>query len=631
MDNAGTLSTLTCVLNSSLSMRFVEGTALGLLASAQALSDLSKDHQYRRFSPPPSPEPIVVTELPLPPITPSDKNGSCTPAINPRRTGCLLQSSQIQSGNFLPDNNHVTVSMEFAGAPSSIYNGTQLIIVKADNTTFPNGDPWKCITCGVPKKNKIGSTALSPYPQAFVDGKRALVGTNIVDCGSAQLASKECTPDKVHIYPIRFNGGEMRELRIHPDNIHIGFNSFAFNSGQLDQYAYFGRLEFNDSSHQPGYDIVKVTRLFNSNYPQPVSTKGNQLILNDSAIAVGELRGFSGRGKEVIYIGSPVESCNIDVFAADLTTGKVRRLTSHPEYVDPIDISPDDRSQAILDTRGTGRQMFMAGMRGVPPIIDIIVTTAASSTRNNGARRFFRPWLLDYDGDRGDYFGQQINAGEDGSAGSINDSNWNAGADPKWSFDGTRIAYYENLVVSPACGGKNPLPCPKSTEPGGRVTRLMLAHLTSRQPLKLDPAEPVADEVPWGVLLKGEDELPERSYPGQGNYTVVGKASGAASVSLIFDQDMMKTVAVTYRNYSDDGRIVIEGSERVTRTVEKMTTNKIGWYSNLTSTGDQNATKKTSPGGFHLEIDSLTNIFKANGTLTTTVDGNEWKQPLNGT
>ncbi|KAH8431481.1 uncharacterized protein LDX57_009144 [Aspergillus melleus] len=612
-------------------MRFVTGATLGLLASVQAASAISTQNNHKRFAAPPSPEPIVVTELPLPPVTPNDKNGSCTPAINPRRTGCMLQSSRIEGGNFLPDNNHVTISVTFAGAPTSIYNGTHLVIVKADNTTFPNGDPWKCITCGVPEKNKVGSTELSPYAQAFHDGKRVLVGNNIVDCGSSELASKDCTPDKVHIYPVRFSGGELRELRIHPDNVHLGFNSFTISSGNLGQFAYFGRLQFNDSSAEPGYDVVKVTRLFNPSSSQPMKAKGNQLVFNESAIAVGELRGFTGRGKEVIYVGSPVESCNIDVFAADLTTGKVRRLTSHPEYVDPIDISPDDSSQVILDTRGTGRQMFMAGMRGIPPIIDMIVTTAASSTRNNGARRFFLPWLLDHDGDRGDYFGQQINAGGDGSPGSINDPNWNAAADPKWSFDGTRIAYAENLVVSPACGGKNPLPCPNSTAPGGRVTRLMLARLASRQPLKLDRVEPVADEVPWGVPVTESTELPERPFPAQGNYTLNGKASGTASVSVVYEGDLIKTVAVTYRNYSDDGKITIEGSEKVTRTLEQVTTNKIDWYSNLTSTGEQKAIKKTSPGGFHLEVDSLTNIFKANGTLTTTVDGKEWKQPANGT
>ncbi|XVQ11818.1 hypothetical protein ACQP1W_04300 [Spirillospora sp. CA-255316] len=94
---------------------------------------------------------------------------------------------------------------------------------------------------------------------------------------------------------------------------------------------------------------------------------------NSEAITVGELRGFSGSGREVTYIGYPAESSNIDVFAADLKTSKVRRLTAHPEYIDPIDISPDDRWTAAMDTRGTDHQMFLAGMRGIPPVTDLIM------------------------------------------------------------------------------------------------------------------------------------------------------------------------------------------------------------------------------------------------------------------
>jgi hypothetical protein len=35
-------------------------------------------------------------------------------------------------------------------------------------------------------------------------------------------------------------------------------------------------------------------------------------------------------------------------------------------------------------------------------------------------RRFFQPFLIDRYGDRGDYFGQQVNAEGDGSNGAIN-------------------------------------------------------------------------------------------------------------------------------------------------------------------------------------------------------------------
>ena len=56
--------------------------------------------------PPPDPEPVAVTRLPLPPIAPSDDAGSCSLEINPHGTGCFGKVSKLQSGSFLPDNNH---------------------------------------------------------------------------------------------------------------------------------------------------------------------------------------------------------------------------------------------------------------------------------------------------------------------------------------------------------------------------------------------------------------------------------------------------------------------------------------------------------------------------------------------
>lgn len=587
---------------------------------------------------PPDPEPIHIVELPLPPVSPSEP-GSC-PELNPQGTGCIAVDSNLQGGSFLPDGNHVLATVNFTGAPpspdpSSIYTGMQLIIVRTNGTTFSNGDPWKCITCGVPDENKEGSEELVEYPQSFKDGRRAMAATSIVDCGTAQLASPECTPDKVHIYPIWWEGGTIRELRLHPDNVHLGFNSFTQENGALGQFGYFGRLRFNPSPTgkplTPRYEVVNVTRLFDPDAPQPFTVNGSEIKLNSSAVSVGELRGFSGSGKEVTYIGYPAESSNWDIFAADLTTGKVRRLTQHPEYVDPVDISPDDKWTVVLDTRGTDRQMWLSGMRDIPPITDLITADITSATRNNRQRRFFQPWLIDHDGDRGSYFGQQINAAGDGSDGAINDPNWNARADPRWSPDGTQIMYYQSLVQAPSCGGKNPLPCPVSTAPGGRVQRLMLATLTDRSPLPPQPAASVPEYIPWGVPYNPKDPNPKRYAVSLGSYTLHGKASGTANVKITGKNNIINSIAVKYTNFSNDGITTLVGTENVTVSHTSISSARADWYSDLTSNGEVEASRRTGPGGFHLEIDAMTNIFNANGTMTTTIDGVVYEQPANGT
>ncbi|KAI1653206.1 hypothetical protein F4813DRAFT_400243 [Daldinia decipiens] len=246
-------------------------------------------------SPPPEPEPIDVIELPLP------------PAAFYRMEGL------IQPGSFLPDGSHVIARVNYTGAPDSgsIYTGDQLILIKSDGTTFCNGSPFKCVTCGIPQDNAAGRANDLDYPQAFRDGNRILAGTNIVDCGEFDLSSDRCVPESTFIYPIRWNtavagsgeGGIIRELHLHPDNIHIGFNSFVSTAGKLGQYGYVGQLEFNPSPTTglpmaSRYDLANVNVLVSDGIRnQPLLFDGNRIRVNPDAIAVGEFRGFSGSGR----------------------------------------------------------------------------------------------------------------------------------------------------------------------------------------------------------------------------------------------------------------------------------------------------------------------------------------------
>ncbi|KAH7186885.1 hypothetical protein BKA60DRAFT_531708 [Fusarium oxysporum] len=618
----------------------------GSLVTAAAIEPRSANS----VPPPPKPEPVHLKRLPLPPGISDNAPGACTTKINPRGTGCMPVKSlrAFQSGEFLPDGKHVLALVPYIGAPlapdpASIYNGSQIIIIKTDGSKFSNGDKWKCITCGVPAENAVGQTPTYDYPQAFDDGKRILFGSNIADCGDHLLISDECTPDQLHVYRIHWDvsadgsgaGGSIRELRLHPDNVHLGFSSFTVGA-KLGQFAYFGRLKFNPKPTTglplaPRYDLIKVYRLYRTDLPAPVATQGSQLTLNTSAISVGELRGFSGRGDEAVYVGNPVESCNLDIFAVDLQSGRVRRITSDPGYVDPIEASPDGKWWAIMDTRGTDRQTFLAGMRNVPPLIDLVTTTISSSIRNNGQRRFFSPWLLDAYGDRqGDnYYGQKINGPGSSKSGSgdLRDPEWNGQADPQWSPDSTQVVYWEAHVEAPACGGINPLPCYPSKEPDGKDIRIVLATFTARRPAKYTPVDTVPDDIPWAELYVPGSSTPDRKGVTPGRYTLDAKASGYAEVAITPAQ-----VAITYNNYSDDGKIFLNGWENATTASDSLTQSHVDWYSNLTQTGPGiYNTKKTSADGFHITIDVLTNEFNANGTLTTTIDGKKYSAPPNGT
>jgi hypothetical protein len=276
-------------------------------------------------------------------------------------------------------------------------------------------------------------------------------------------------------------------------------------------------------------------------------------------------------------------------------------------------------------------------MRHIPPITDLVSVSLTSSVRNNGRRRFFRPCLLDRHGDRGSYFGQRINdqgSGEPGS-GDYNDPEWNGRADPRFSFDSTKIVYWEEQTFAPACGSVNPLPCYASKERDGIRQRIVVATLIGREPRQPPKVEIASDDVPWGKPYVPGVETPAPANLPAGNYTLDGKFSGAARVELLAFSETnprINQVSVTYNIFSDDGDIFLIGTERVIHQQVDTYTQYYDWHSDLTQMiGSVVNTKKTGRGGIQMLMDFTVNNFSANGTLVTTLDGKDYYQPLNFT
>src|SRR5207244_7527323 len=123
----------------------------------------------------------------------------------------------------------------------------------------------------------------------------------------------------------------------------------------------------------PRFELDHVTRLHNpavANQPfRPDPAHPGELLHNPLSPNIGEFRGWTKDGKEAIGLNAPFESANIDLFGVSLATGATRRLTRNPEYIDPIDSSPDSNWFVLADTReccGTnGRQVLMADLQGI--------------------------------------------------------------------------------------------------------------------------------------------------------------------------------------------------------------------------------------------------------------------------
>jgi hypothetical protein len=662
----------------------VQPLILSVLAIAMAIGPLSTGNaadntlsvdmlpEVRNNPPAPQPEPVVISELPLPPTAPSTADGSCRAAINPHRTGCIAgyDNGIFEGPSYMWDGKHVLIPVEFAGAPAapdtaSIYSGQQVIAIKVDGKSFPNGDAWKCITCGVPAENSKGAnTTQAPgagyisgsvgggpqapsgpiniivdHPQAFHDARRMIAGTNVVDCGHYRLTDPACMPNRVHIYPIRFNmsadgsgtGGPMRELRLHPDDVHLGFTNYNVGLGGT----VMARLVFNPAPKTglplvPRYDLEQPWLLASARpeygFFMADPHHPGYLLHNKPRGAIGEFRGWSSDGKWA-FGNYWEESGNADLFMTSLASGESIRVTRDPAYTDPMKMSPDDKWNVVMDNRQGERHMWYAAMVGIPPLTDQLALSVSTFSWRNANRRFFQPYLLDRYGDRGNYHGQQLNAGP-GTPGSASDPNWNGRADPAWSPDGTKVVYWQALVTTPACGGANPLSCPKSIEPGGRRTRLMIAHLTSRKPLSMKPIVPVSDAIPWGVAYRPGEKAAGREPLKAGKYIMKGWVSGSAEVEIRRGENDTEItfIGAQYNHFSMDGGHFIDGTESVERSGSGRNA-PIVWHSDLKASGLQNGTKVTSePSGFTLGGFGR----PSEGTLTTIIDGKVYTAPATG-
>jgi hypothetical protein len=614
---------------------------------------------------------VTISELPLPPTVPAI--GVCT---NP--SGCVSANwGALGSPGFFWDPHDVLVGVTYAGAPGSNYDGPQVLLVKTDGSTFPGGDPWKCLTCGVslptdPATNTPAITVTTyPPPHALPGDHQVLVGNGILQCGHGDVpvTDPSCTTANTHIYPIYWGSHPLgapvdptnprlgtygREWRLNPDGVHLGWSQLV-TSPTFNEFLFMGRLTFDDETDpaHPRYNLTNISLLPNA-APYVVAA-GDQLQFEPHQM-IGEFRGWTSDGQSLLGIQS-YDSDSIDAWATSLATGRSVPLTNHAEYTDPMFMSPNGEWLLAEEVLGSGRLDFISGMRGIPPLTDQLTTTGyVSGIRNNFNRRFFLPWLVAPDGNQNGQVqakSEQINAGSGPFSYQCTPENpafcWNAAADPVWLADSTGVVWAENL----ACGANTnppqfmviPPPCSKSTEPGGRNSRVMIARFPTLQPSVPSPPAPVSDTVPWGIpFTLGQTPLPTQTpaLP-PGTFTLQGNIRGSASVVVTDNTSgLITSIAVTYHDFTNLPGYVINGTE----SVENNGTNNpfaemVTWFENLTLSGRHIGSKVTTPcasltptcsNGFTLGFQTLIlNNFQASGTITTTIDGNTYTQPANGT
>lgn len=115
-----------------------------------------------------------------------------------------------------------------------------------------------------------------------------------------------------------------------------------------------------------------------------------------------------------------------------------------------------------------------------------------------------------------------------------------------------------------------------------------------------------------------------------GTYTVDGKYSGTVAVVIKAEAGTttLSSVSVTYHRYSDISGDIINGTESV--SVSGGLFGLVTFHEQLTLSGRDTGSKVTSePGGYSVSaIAVATGAYQPTGTMTTTLNGHAYTQPV---
>jgi hypothetical protein len=457
----------------------------------------------------------------------------------------------------------------FSGQPEGS-SRVELLAVREDGAAF------RCLSCGVAPE--VEGPLLKPLP--FPDGRRIVLRVGEQNPGrAADHAVLECRPsvaecDDAELVPIVIPPDDpailrqdQRELKIAPDGRHVGFTQVrATAAGGSLLTAVVGILEREGATYQ-----VRDAR-----------------VVSDT----GELKGFTRDGKSVIVAGftSPYEAANPDVMTIELATGAETRVTHYPDYDEPVDFSPDGswfvvgsgRRQGLFETVAQLRRPNFLG-EGLEPLV------AALFVNERGS--LIQPWIVQTDRESADHPGQQLNP--DSAA-----EGYGGRAFPNWHPDGTRVVFWEGTTdpnLPPTTG-----------------TRIVVARLTERRPIAA-PSDRTSPDPNWAPPLEGFVPVPPplpASRAGERSGSVEIAESSAAGVQII---------DVTYREFSDDGEFVIDGTERAEFTGGL--TGRTAYTADLTLGGRHH--------GF-LRADAVITAAGIDGLIESEVDGRRLALPRPG-
>jgi hypothetical protein len=301
------------------------------------------------------------------------------------------------------------------------------------------------------------------------------------------------------------------------------------------------------------------------------------------------LKNFTPDGKAVLvsaFTTLPDRVANPDVVRVDLDNGHQSRMTFADDYDEDIDVSSDGTSYVVASGRTTGLFETVSQVRR-PNFVGPGIEPLTAYLFVNHRSELLEPWLVEAGAEAHGDLGRQVNPD------SLADG-YDARVPMSWSPTGDRLLFWE--------GRSDP------NGPPTGDTRIVVAHLARAHAAADPPA--ATPSATWAPALAGFVP-PAARMPASRD----GRRQGSVTITRRTEGDQ-QVIEVGYRDFSDDGTWVLNGSESA--TYGSGTLGSTTYVADIELTG--------SHAGY-LRADATISAGGMEGSVTSSVDGHRLHLP----
>ena len=446
------------------------------------------------------------------------------------------------------------------------YSGKVLVVYRTDRDPNSNnyyniavanddGGDFRNLFSGIIEpREKANGIRFMP----FQDNTRILLGDYVLECTPDIDRCEKAVLIPV-IYPREMCEGpnvmkHWSEIIISPDNEHIAWTSLRTDIGAANAIGLLSREKDNY--------IIKNTQII-SELEYYKSDEANEGFILPQTLRGGELKQFI-RGGTAISLAGAKQSVLTSSIVQDLVSEEILQVTNLPCYDETTIFSPDERLGVVMSTRGSARTNFaILGLlprpmrvRALSGLINPVYMYAVAGVRKY-RKGNIGPVLIDI----------ERSMHEEGYQGVLlndPDEEWVFVSPLSWHPEGKKVLWNEVLR-------------------GTEKRRIRRAELLDYQPGDPIPLKKTPDNIPYGIHdLSRLQNLPDVGIEGK----IAGEHSGYAEYVRVGEEPLPAfngSAAVTYVNYSDDGKTFYNGFEKAGYSMTKE-----HWYeADLEMTGEK--------------------------------------------